>query len=297
LPVAASLSLKPAPTVTFFNGPTEVSAGQTVKIFWATSHASAVDIDNNVGQNLGPAGEKEVTVNQSITYTLTAKGDGGTSTKTLSISVKAAAARAPTVTSFKASPARIQQGDTTTLTWSTTDAQSVTIDNGVGTNAANGSRPVSPTQSTTYNLTASGPGGTLNFTTSVIVDAKSQPTQPAQPPVPNQPSSDDAAIAAALVRHSAAYATLLVGEVKKEWTGMSKEQEKVLKGTFSSVRGLLVQYDGCREPVVTGDTATITCTESMSYTADNKRVSRTFPVAITFKKLAGTWKVDTKVGK
>ena len=115
LSVPANLSIKPLPTVELFSGPSEVSAGQTVKIAWATSHAKTVDIEG-VGADLSPIGEKDVTVNQSTTYTLTAKGDGGSSpTKTLSISVKAAAPKAPSVTSFKPSPARIQQGDTTAL--------------------------------------------------------------------------------------------------------------------------------------------------------------------------------------
>ncbi len=297
LNVPASLTLKPAPNIELFTGPQEVSAGQTVKIAWATSHAKSVDIDG-VGQGLGPVGEKDVTVSQSITYTLTAKGDGGTSTKTLSIAVKAAAARAPVVTSFKASPARIQQGDTTTLTWSTTDAQSVTIDNGIGTTAANGSHPVSPTQSTTYNLTATGPGGTSNYTTSVIVDAKSQPTQPTQPTT-TQPSSDATAITAALTRLSAAYSTQLFDAVKAEWTGMTRDQERAMKGVFANqgLKALAMQYDACSNPTVSGDSATLTCTETMSYTADKKRQSNAVHVIITLKKTAGAWKVDTKFGK
>jgi tetratricopeptide (TPR) repeat protein len=297
LNVPASLTLKPAPNIELFTGPSDVSAGQTVKIAWATAHAKSVDIDN-VGQGLNPVGEKDVTVNQSTTYTLTAKGDGGTSTKTLSIAVKAVAARAPVITSFKASPARIQQGDTTALTWSTTDAQSVTIDNGVGTTAANGSHPVSPTQSTTYSLTATGPGGTTNYTASVIVDAKSQPTPPTQPTT-TQPSSDAAAITAALTRLSNAYSTQLFDPVKAEWTSMTRDQERAMKGVFSNqgLKALSMQYDSCSNPAISGDSATLTCTETMSFTADKKRQSKVVPVIITLKKTGGVWKVDTKFGK
>jgi len=299
LPVTASLTFKPLPVVDAFTGPTEpVVQGQSAKITWKTSNARSVDIDG-IGQNLNPNDSKEVAVSQNTTFTLIAKGEGGSSAaRTLSVTVKAAV-KPPSVLSFRASPARIQQGESTTLTWSTTDAQSVTIDNGIGTNSANGSRQVTPTQNTTYQLTASGPGGSANFTTSVIVDAKPQPTQPAPLPVVDQTAKEAAEIKDALNRLSAAYATQLVSEVKKEWTGMTKEQEKAVGGVFSNegFKAVAIQYDGCSAPSVNGDTAVISCTETTSWTADKKRSSHPMPVSITLKKISGVWKVENKFGK
>jgi hypothetical protein len=298
LPVTAALTLKALPTVAFFNGPSEASAGQSVKVFWATTNAKSVDIEN-VGQNLSATGQKDITVNETTTYKLVAKGDGGVSAPTtLTITVKSAA-KPPVIASFKATPARIQQGDSTTLTWSTTDAQSVSIDNGVGGKSANGSAQVSPAQSTTYNLTATGSGGTANYTTSVTVEAKSQPAPPTPTPTPAPPtpSGDAAAIATALNRLSAAYSTQLVDEVKKEWTGMSRDQEKLVKGVFSNqgLKAIAVQYDNCNTPTVSGDTAIMNCTETMSYTADKKlRKFPSVPVSIRLKKTSGVWRVEDK---
>jgi len=297
LTVNATLTLKAPPTVTFFNGPSEASPGQSVKVFWATAHATSVDIEN-VGQNLSPTSQKEITVNETTTYKLIAKGEGGVSAPTtLTITVKTAA-KPPVIASFKATPARIQQGDSTTLTWSTTDAQSVSIDNGVGGKAASGSIQVSPTQSTTYNLTATGSGGTANYATSVTVDAKSQPPSPTPTPAPPTPPGDAAAITTALNRLVNAYSTQLVDQVKKEWTGMTRDQEKSVKGVFSNqgLKAIAVQYDNCSAPAVSGDTATMTCTETTSYTADKKL--RKFPsvqVSITLKKTSGVWRVEDKL--
>ena len=63
--------------------------------------------------------------------------------------------------SLSVSPESIQPGASATLTWATEDATTVTID-GIGTVQPNGSQSVSPTASTTYHLTAQGPGGSAD---------------------------------------------------------------------------------------------------------------------------------------
>jgi peptidoglycan-associated lipoprotein len=59
----------------------------------------------------------------------------------------------PTVT-LKADPSSIERGKSTTLTWETTNAAEVVVDNGVGTVEASGSRSVRPLESTTYRIRA-----------------------------------------------------------------------------------------------------------------------------------------------
>jgi len=76
----------------------------------------------------------------------------------------------PTAT-LAASPNVIQQGQNTTLTWQTENASDITI-NGLGTVPASGSRSVTPNTSTTYTLTAKGPGGTQDASTRVTVNAQ-----------------------------------------------------------------------------------------------------------------------------
>lgn len=91
----------------------------------------------------------------------------------------------PTAT-LSASPDSIQQGQSTSLTWQTSNASEITID-GLGTVPASGSRRISPSITTNYTLVAKGPGGTQNANASVTVSAA---TARATTP-PHQPSDDE----------------------------------------------------------------------------------------------------------
>jgi peptidoglycan-associated lipoprotein len=74
----------------------------------------------------------------------------------------------PTVT-LNASPSSINPGDTTRLSWSSTNATDLDIEPGVGKVAPQGSTPVTPSTSTTYTITATGSGGTASASTRVNV--------------------------------------------------------------------------------------------------------------------------------
>ena len=72
------------------------------------------------------------------------------------------AAPRPTVT-FQADPTSINKGDSTTLTWSTTNATQV------GPVSAEGSTKVTPGDSATYTITATGPGGTADASVRITI--------------------------------------------------------------------------------------------------------------------------------
>ena len=77
----------------------------------------------------------------------------------------------PTISSFAATPARITSDQTTTLAWSVTGAQSISIDQGVGV-VSGGSVSVTPGSTKTYTLTATNSAGkTATATTAVTVTA------------------------------------------------------------------------------------------------------------------------------
>src|SRR5437762_9107395 len=91
---------------------------------------------------------------------------------------------APTA-SLTASPDTIQKGQSTTLTWQTSNATDVSID-GIGAVQASGSQQATPADSTTYHLTAKGPGGTQEATARVTVTAP-----PAPPPPPPSATEEE----------------------------------------------------------------------------------------------------------
>jgi len=67
-------------------------------------------------------------------------------------------------------PASIVPGGTAVLTWGFLYADTVTIDNGIGTVASSGMIAVSPTVTTTYHITATSPAGTITLEVTVTVD-------------------------------------------------------------------------------------------------------------------------------
>ena len=85
----------------------------------------------------------------------------------------AVGAIAPVTTQFSASQGNIACGGAAMLNWKSADAADTSISN-VGSVAATGSREVSPTQNTTYVLTAKGPGGVA--TQSATVNVNGTPT-------------------------------------------------------------------------------------------------------------------------
>ncbi len=75
----------------------------------------------------------------------------------------------PTVT-INADPLNIVKGESTTLTWSSTEAINAEIDPGIGAVEVDGSMEVFPVETTTYTITVTGNGGTATASTTVVVN-------------------------------------------------------------------------------------------------------------------------------
>src|SRR5207253_370348 len=89
---------------------------------------------------------------------------------------------APVITSFTSDAATVAPGQSTTLRWSVTNAISVSIDHGVGL-VSGTSMVVTPVDTTTYTLTATGPGGRATQSVSVSVHTPFLHLQYDDPPV------------------------------------------------------------------------------------------------------------------
>jgi len=76
---------------------------------------------------------------------------------------------APTA-AITANPPYIDRGQATTLSWQTANATDINIQS-LGTVPASGSRTITPSDSTTYELVAKGPGGTGSASARVTVNA------------------------------------------------------------------------------------------------------------------------------
>ena len=87
------------------------------------------------------------------------------------------AAGVPTVATFSATPSALAAGGgAVQLSWTTSGATTLSINNGIGDVSGATSTSVSVTASTTFTLTATNAVGTVTATTSVAVAAPTAPT-------------------------------------------------------------------------------------------------------------------------
>ena len=155
---------------------TSITRGSSTTLRWSSSNASRATISWPGGSsNVSVAGTKSVSPTSTTTYRLTVTNTSGQSTsRTISISVRAPTpAPAPTINSFTASPSTINAGESTTLKWSTSNADRATISWPGGHSKEHyetlGSKTVSPTQTTTYRLTITDVNGRTTTSSVTIV--------------------------------------------------------------------------------------------------------------------------------
>jgi hypothetical protein len=155
--------------VSFSAQPATIQPGQTSTLAWVVENATSVTISPNVGAVDAKTGSVSVTPATTITYTLTATGATGTINASQTVTVSSGPGN-PQIIRFEANPVSITPGQSSTLSWTTTGANTVAITPGVGNVAANGSTTVTPSSTTTYTLTAtSADGHAVSAPVTVIV--------------------------------------------------------------------------------------------------------------------------------
>lgn len=152
--------------------PDSIYAGQDAVLSWKSSHAETVYIDNDIGY-VDFNGSLTVSPDTTTTYTITAAGPEGSVTDQAILQVSDPPA--PEIT-FSASATEIAPGESVTLTWTTVHADTCELAPGFGSVALNGSISVTPENTTTYTLTATGPGGTESRNVTVAVGQMPAPT-------------------------------------------------------------------------------------------------------------------------
>ena len=142
------------PTCTLDASPTRIDNGDDFLLEWTTNGATQVSISTLGRVDLD--GSVELSPRETMTYTLFATGPGGVISCTERVVVDEEVPDPENVScdAFTASDSRVERGDDVTLTWRTTDADSVRIDNGVGSVADDGSERVRIDRDTTFTLTA-----------------------------------------------------------------------------------------------------------------------------------------------
>ena len=149
----------PAPPAiaSFVPSPASISPGQSSKLSWSVSGATSLSIDQGVGAVTGSSAL--VSPAATTTYTLTATNSSGSATAQATVSVASSTGSGlPVIANFAATPSPAKSGQAVTLSWSASNAASLSISGGVG--AVGGtSVVVHPLASTTWFLIAVNPNG------------------------------------------------------------------------------------------------------------------------------------------
>jgi pSer/pThr/pTyr-binding forkhead associated (FHA) protein len=150
--------------------PSIISPGDCAQLEWGrVENSTSATIEPGIG-GVGTPGTLEVCPNATTAYVLTAKNPEGNSTAQTTLLVASGTELKPVIAFFTANPASIQAGECTTLGWGKVDyATSVTIDSNIGGVATPGSKEVCLGSTTTFLMTAVGPGGTTENELTVAV--------------------------------------------------------------------------------------------------------------------------------
>src|SRR5690348_11621052 len=148
--------------VSFTASPASVTSGSAVTLTWKTQNATSVSIAPGLG---GQPVNGSATVNPTAhtTYTLTAMGsDGSSATATAGVTVTAPAKPPITVS---ANPTSVTSGSFTTISWTTTNASSISFNPSITPEdqtlaLPSGSASVPVQKTTTFVGTVQGAGGT-----------------------------------------------------------------------------------------------------------------------------------------
>lgn len=165
-----------APSLWFYASPGIIKPGEPVTLKWQAEYASTCRIEPDIG-DVDCTGSITIQPEKNTTYDLIAEGIGGTSSSSATITyVK------PTV-QILADPDRILPGESAVLTWVFSNADQCVIEPGIGEVDLGGNAVVHPAKTTTYVISATGPGGEATDSVTVALPAPTV-TISANPPHP-----------------------------------------------------------------------------------------------------------------
>ncbi|MBL8173898.1 MAG: OmpA family protein [Bryobacterales bacterium] len=147
----------------------------------------------------------------------------------------------PVIASFTVDPSSIERGQSATLRWSSQNASSATIDNGIGSVQPNGSRQVSPSSTTTYRLTVTGEGGEASQTVTLRV------TEPAPPPPPPPPAPKKSITSLVEEMIKDAYFDYDKSDIREDARNQLQQNADALKNILQQVSGTVVIEGHCDE--------------------------------------------------
>lgn len=145
------------PTCTLTPVARTITTGGSVDLTWTTTNAATVSL-SGFGTVASSSTQNTGVLATTTNYTLTVLGTNGQTVTCDSVItvVPEIVDPLPTCDAFTAAPTTITRGATSSLTWATTNASRVVINNGIGEVTATGTLSVTPLATTVYQLTVFG---------------------------------------------------------------------------------------------------------------------------------------------
>ena len=163
-PVSATVVLIPPPSAALTAAPSSVASGQAAVLSWNSTGAASCSASGAWSGMLTASGTQSTgPLSSAATYSLSCIGPGGTSSASATVNV------IPTGT-LSVYPSVVAPGNTSTLTWDSTNAASCTAGDGwSGTLPSSGTQVTSAVSATTsYTLSCTGAGGSSSVASATL---------------------------------------------------------------------------------------------------------------------------------
>jgi serine/threonine-protein kinase len=198
--------------------------------------------------------------------------------------------------SFEVNRKAIDKGETALLRWNIQNARDVSLD-GQTVNSS-GSKPVTPNESTTYRLVATGPGGGHDFEVSLIVNppaALKVPTEivnaPAALKAPTETLAikerDKKEIADLLAQYAASFEHRDAKKLQELWPGIGKDILKKVKASYRL--NTKVSFSNLSFSPLSDGLVRVSCTQSVQ---SDQSVSSKANFSILVKQKADNWVIN-----
>ncbi|MBI4937979.1 MAG: hypothetical protein HY846_07145 [Nitrosomonadales bacterium] len=170
-----TVSAASVPTITLTATPPTISNNTTTYMAWSSTNTTGATPCTATGTGApgGPLAASgsfttpNLTVNPT-TYTISCTGLGGTATQSATVTVNPPAS--PPAVTVTASPSTISSGESSTISWTSTNATSCSSAGGGGTGTTGAfTTPALTAPSTTYTVTCTGLGGSISGNATVTV--------------------------------------------------------------------------------------------------------------------------------
>ena len=165
-PASVTVTVAKELTLLFQANPAAITPGQSAQLTWSTKGALSLSIDNGIGnQSSVASGSVNVSPTVTTTYTATANGTNSqVTTSQVTVTVQ------PVIISLSVTNPCLDAGSSTALSWTSTNAATITIDNGIGSvSPPSGTFTVTPATTTTYTATATDANNDPPVTAQVTV--------------------------------------------------------------------------------------------------------------------------------